>query len=222
MNKTGNGCFQKGRNFIDMANQEFGRLTVVKNAGANSKGEYFWECQCSCGNTIIVRGSNLRNKKTASCGCLTRDRMLTHGHSNTRLYGIWGGMKSRCYNKNVVAFANYGGRGIVVCDEWKEDFKAFYGWAMANGYSEELSIDRINPNGNYEPSNCRWATSQCQAINRRSSHKIKYNNKTYCISELSRLFNIPRETLRRKLKNSCDVEKILANQSDCKVNGGLI
>lgn len=158
----------------DMMGETFGRLTVVKCMGVNRRHSYVWLCSCSCGNTTIVDGNCLRRGNTKSCGCLNHENHIlrpnrrVHGQSGTRLYRIWKRMKSRCYNKNTEDYKKwYGSKGVKVCDEWKNDFQAFYDWAMANGYSEELTIDRIDPYGNYEPDNCRWADAKTQQSNKR-------------------------------------------------------
>ena len=143
-----------------------------------------WRCKCECGKEVIVQGQTLRSGRTKSCGCLSREihkEVMTelnksnsrHGQFGTRIYRIWCSMKSRCYNKNHKAYIDYGGRGITICAEWKDDFEVFYNWAVKNGYSDNLTIDRIDVDGNYEPSNCRWATSSVQRRNQRSKEKVK-------------------------------------------------
>lgn len=156
---------------IDLTGQRFGRLTVIERVGTSKNGNALWDCKCDCGNTAVVRGASLKNGITRSCGCLiaesTKNRNTTHCLSKTRLYRIWANMKDRCLNSNTREYPYYGGRGITVCDEWKNDFQAFYNWAMANSYQDHLSIDRIDNDKGYTPDNCRWATHSEQMYNRR-------------------------------------------------------
>ena len=201
-------------NFIDLAGQKFNRLTVIETAGKAKDGNYKWLCKCVCGKEVIVPSARLRKGENQSCGCLnkelTKERFTKHGKKNTRLYSIWCCMKSRCYNHKNTEYKNYGGRGIVVCEKWKNSFAAFYEWAIVNGYSDGLTIDRIDTNGNYEPSNCRWATNKEQANNRRTNNLITYNGETHTITEWAEKLGFKRITLANRINvYGWSVEKAL-------------
>lgn len=159
----------------NLIGQKFGRLTVVDRAPNDKSLHANWVCKCSCGNTKVVGARHLKSGNTISCGCYAKERSsernTTHGMSNTRLFHIWTGMNGRCYCHGHNAYSRYGGRGIGVCDEWRHDFEGFYNWAMSTGYDDSLSIDRINNDKGYEPSNCRWATPKQQANNRRNNRR---------------------------------------------------
>lgn len=168
---------------LDLTGMRFGRLQVIK------LGDYYldgygqkrrkWICKCDCGNTKMALSSELKSGRTKSCGCLKHESChTTHGLSKTRLYRIWDNMKSRCNNPKVNCYENYGGRGISVCKEWMDNFESFYKWSMENGYSDNLTLDRIDNDGNYMPSNCKWTTTKEQSRNKRVNVFITYNGKT--------------------------------------------
>ena len=167
----------------NLKGQRFGALTVVEETSKRSKkGEVYWTCKCDCGNTTQpIMASHLKSGHTKSCGCFQKKQSKNanekHGLSTTRIYSIWNGMKNRCYREYDIGYKNYGGRGIKICDEWLHNFEAFYEWAISNGYADNLTIDRIDTNGNYEPSNCRWATMKEQQNNKRNSKGVGINER---------------------------------------------
>lgn len=195
---------------IDLTGEKYGRLTVIKKAYKKDKFTY-WLCECDCGNYTTVERGNLRSGHTKSCGCLQKEMHKAPNHllRKHRLYNIWTLMKTRCYNPNSKLYKYYGKRNIKVCEEWKNNIKIFYDWAMANGYQDNLTIDRIDVNGNYEPSNCRWVSRKTQSRNLRSNITYTYNNETHCISEWAEIYNIRRNTLWNRLNKGWDIEKAL-------------
>lgn len=199
--------------FKDLTGQRFGRLTVIKR-GENyitphsGKPRARWICQCDCGNESLVLGEALTRHLVVSCGCFQKEKasaqFTTHGQTNSRLYNVWCAMKRRCYNPNVKEFPLYGGRGITMCDEWKNDYTSFAQWALSHGYDEnaprgQCTIDRIDTNGNYEPNNCRFITQQEQMNNVRYNHYLEYNNEVHTIAEWGRILNISAEKITNRI-----------------------
>lgn len=158
--------------YIDMTGERFGKVTVQKIAGRTKGKAILWQCKCDCGKIIYETRGNLLSGNVKSCGCERVRRIAqlnrTHGESHkTRIYRIWLNMKNRCNNAAGQDYDNYGGRGITVCEEWERDYVTFRDWALANGYDDKLSLDRIDNDKGYGPNNCRWATAKQQASNRR-------------------------------------------------------
>lgn len=198
----------------------FGQLTVTEELGKikpNVSNHLYYKCRCSCGNETITRGTMLKNGKSRKCKkCSSRENLgsdleYKHGMTNTRMFHIWQGIIARCNNTNHKYYKDYGGRGIRVCDEWEDGFIAFYNWSMANGYTEELTIDRINNDGNYTPDNCRWTDKVTQANNTRGNRQIEYKGETHTIAEWGRITGIKAYNIDNRLnKYGWSVEQALS------------
>lgn len=199
------GCKLNPEKWIDLTGRRFKKLTVIEKA---YKDGYFvyWRCKCDCGNETIVYSSNLTRGVTRSCGCYKKERTketnVIHGDTKTRLYNIYLGMKNRCYNEREPAYHSYGGRGIKVCNEWlakETGYITFKKWALENGYSDKLTIDRIDVNGNYEPSNCRWVDVYTQANNKRTNRYFIHDGKKKTMMEWSKELGISYSTIQYRL-----------------------
>lgn len=222
----------------DYINQKFGRLTVIKEMDSKIyPGKKYKTtvrmmlCQCSCGNTTIVGTPSLTTGNTTSCGCYNKEKLkeanTTHGcswingpqlHRDT--YHIWAGMKSRCSNPNTLKYKYYGGRGITVCDKWKDSKNGFINFINDMGYkpTDDHSIDRIDPTGNYSPDNCRWVTFDVQCKNKRNSIKIEYKEKIYSLSDLAIMFNLKPGTLYSRLyEYKWELETALTSAVDKRI-----
>lgn len=189
---------------IDLTNKRFGKLTVIRLDGKDHRHECKWLCKCDCGNETVVYGSHLRKGNTVSCGCVMRNTHKTHGESKTRLYKIWQHMKDRCNNPNSDNYSYYGGRGITYTPFW-EDYREFKWWAIHNGYEDGLTIDRIDPDGHYEPSNCRWITQIEQNKNTRKCIKLTHNGETHTLREWAKILGIPKSTLQQRYAKGVNI-----------------
>lgn len=202
---------------IDLTGQRFGRLTVTSRADTN--GGVFWNCVCDCGGKKIVRSDHLKRGFARSCGCLQKETMDYYRHrfltkngklsKEDRIYKIWCGMKKRCTNTMATKWNRYGGRGISICKEW-EDFFVFKEWALSNGYADNLSIDRIDNDGNYSPENCRWATAKEQSNNTSRNHVVTINGEPHTLSEWSAITGINAGTLWKRAKSGITDERFLS------------
>lgn len=196
--------------FQDLTGQKFGSLTVIKKID-NINGRTAYLCECECGNRKNIAGKYLKNGSTKTCGCgkSINPHHKKHGQSNNKIYFKYKNMINRCYRQEDKKYKNYGGRGIKVCDEWANNFEAFYFWAINNGYSNELTLDRINVNGDYKPSNCRWVDLLTQANNKTNNRIIKFNNELHTLAEWAKIKNIKYGTLSARLKRNWSIKKAL-------------
>lgn len=184
---------------IDLTGQRFGRLTVVGIAERLNGQRVKWICRCDCGNNAIVSGTHLKSGHTISCGCykIEKTKEVNGKHflsRKERLYVVWMNMRLRCRNPKNKRYKNYGGRGITICDQW-EDYMEFRKWALENGYSENLTIDRIDVNGNYCPENCRWADIETQSNNRTNNHFIEALGQRMTAKQWGEKTGIPASTI---------------------------
>jgi hypothetical protein len=202
----------------DLAGIKFGRLTALrydhtKIVGKDKEPIALWLCRCDCGNEVVVGAGNLISGGTKSCGCLGREKTIernkkntTHGKSHDRIYRTWQGMLNRCYRTNDRKYPLYGGRGITVCEEWHDPCK-FISWAYANGYTDELTIDRIDKDKNYCPGNCRWVDYKVQNNNRSFCHYIEYNRMTKTVSEWAEYLGISLYARQHRIRNGWSIER---------------
>lgn len=181
----------------------YGRLVVLEYAGTNGHNA-LWRCRCDCGNECVKLGIELRSGHTRSCGCLHKEQLAERSRkykvvAPRRLYQTWHGMIERCENKNARYYCNYGGRGISVCKEW-HDFEEFASWALNNGYTNDLTIDRIDNDGNYCPKNCKWSTKIEQENNKRTNRKVEMDGKVLNLCKWCEIYGISRDTVQSRLR----------------------
>lgn len=213
------GCLmEEARHRVkDLTGQRFGRLTVIEQDKNRTTKAVKWVCQCDCGKIVSVAGFNLQNGNSRSCGCLNSETVTkrnkeraTHGDTKTPLYRSWANMKERCTNPAHSGYPYYGGRGIKVCEEWK-DYTKFREWALSVGYDYDpkWTIDRIDPDGDYCPENCRFLTRQQQNATKRNAVRVEYNGETKCLREWAREYGIPYLTFYNRYKHGWEIEKAL-------------
>lgn len=198
-------CGCKKRLYNDFTNCRFGRLIALKPMGLNQHKEMTWLCKCDCGNETTTNAYSLKSGMTKSCGCLKHSKRVNAMRNTLPWYDkinmAYGNMKTRCYNPKYSLYEGYGGRGITVCDEWRNDFKAFYDWAIQNGFNENLTLDRKDNDGNYEPSNCRWVDDIVQSNNRRSNKILTIDGVSDTMANWSRNSGTKYSNIQSRLKN---------------------
>ena len=195
--------------------EKHGRLTCIGKDTTRDSRYYLFKCDC--GNVKSIIACNVQRGASKSCGCISKEHPnhTTFGFSHTRLDNIYKSMLSRCYIPNNNRYANYGGRGIKVCDEWKNDKTKFFEWAFANGYNEKLTIDRIDVDKDYCPENCRWATYTEQANNKSNSVHVTFNGETHTYAEWGRILNIRARTIYSRIKyHGWSIEKALTTPTN--------
>lgn len=201
--KDSNGRFTKGHGLIDITDMRFNRLTAIKYLRYDNNNGSVWLFKCDCGKFIETHSSHVRRGATKSCGCYNRDRIrqktAKHNFGGTKIQTAWSHIKQRCYNPNCKSYADYGGRGIKMCDEWKNSLESFGQWSLANGYEDGLTIDREDNDGDYEPSNCRWVSMTVQENNKRNNRFVMYNGEKMTLSQLARLTGMDRTTLHKRI-----------------------
>jgi hypothetical protein len=201
----------RGRVIKDITGMRIGSLIVIGRD--KTKDRNYWLVRCDCGNIKSIFRGHLVAGRIDNCGCKTfakRQKVKqTHGESKSRLFKIWIGMHTRCYNKTAKSYEVYGGRGIKICSEWMNDYTVFRDWALSSGYDEQKSIDRIDVNGDYDPSNCRWVDQTVQANNTTKNHRIFYNGKSHTLAEWARIKGFPVWTIQNRMKYGWSIEKIM-------------
>lgn len=200
----------------DLTGQRFGKLVARSIVGQDKHKNVIWLCDCDCGRTHEVVSRALVSGSVRSCGCMghgefRNKRKEKHGCSKERLYRVWGCMLNRCYDPNRNEYPSYGGRGIEVCDEWRNSYMEFRSWAYSNGYDptlpgNECTLDRIDVDGNYEPSNCRWIPMSKQCLNKQDTVWITYRGKRITIPEAEKINGIAQSTIRSRLGRNWSVE----------------
>ena len=193
--------------YQDLTGQRFGMLTVLRRGERKKGKKTSFVCQCQCGTINEFFAGNLKKGKTTSCGCYHRQRMTIHGRAGTKEYQAWQAMIGRCYNPRAKNFHRYGGRGIAVCERWRNSFDNFF--SDMGERPDGHSIDRIDNNGNYEPGNCRWATDSEQTGNRECSLFLTYNGETLTVAEWAKRCSLTRAALTHRLRKGWDAERAL-------------
>lgn len=198
---------------INMVGKRFEGCVVISREGSNKDKKATWRCVCKCGKEFVTTGKSIRLKLIKSCGCLKISRIKevgfknkTHGETKTRLYNIWHGMKKRCRTKSDTSFKYYGGKGISVCDEWESSYEVFRDWANANGYEDNLTLDRLDNNGDYSPENCKWSDLYEQARNRSNNVRVDFKGENMTLSQVAENLGISTSLLQYRINRGLNYD----------------
>ena len=209
----------------DLTGMKLGMITVIEPYGRDKNGNCTYLCKCDCGNEKVITSRyllNTHNGTTRNCGCIAAKARsenmkkingFYHGHSKERLHRIYNSMKGRCLNQNNYDYQYYGGKGVSVCDEWLRSYEKFKDWAMSNGYQEDLTLDRIDVNGNYEPSNCRWVSMKVQSNNKTVSVYITHHGETHTLKQWSEITGINYSTICKRYQKGKSPDEILKKKA---------
>lgn len=197
----------------DLTGQKYNHLTAIRMVSTNPVK---WECLCDCGNKTVVLSNNLKSGNVKSCGCLQRRGNPIHNQCYTRVYRIYRKILRRCFVPDDVAFPNYGGRGITMCQEWKDSFLAFSEWAYSNGYADDLTIDRIDNDGDYCPENCRWASRTTQSNNRRSCRIYSLNGKSQTLKQWCEEYGVSYKAIYARISRGWSFEEAISFKADAR------
>jgi hypothetical protein len=208
--RLGKGGIKTMGKFVDLTGRRYGALLVLHRTedviAKNGKHATMWLCRCDCGKEIKIKPYSLTSGHSKSCGC----KIIKHGFSHKEaLYETWRNMKRRCLDPKNKRYAHYGEKGVFVCEEWEKDYSKFREWAYANGYSKELTIDRINNNGNYEPANCRWATPKQQENNMSRNRMLEYEGAVFTMSEWADMLRLPYGTINHRVQRGWTMDEIV-------------
>lgn len=206
----------------DLVGQRFGMLTVIAYVPKGDRKRTHWLCMCDCGRIKEIEGYPLTTGRIKTCGRHPKsgeeNPRYKHGLTNCRIMKIWTHMKGRCYNSHSKAYKNYGGRGIKVCDEWLHDVKSFEEWSLSHGYAENLSIDRIDVNGDYTPENCRWTDKKTQCNNQRNNHYIIYKGEKLTIAQIAEKYNLNAHRIVCRISTGWDEIEAIEAPKGCRIH----
>ncbi len=219
---SGNPIYQPNKQ-RDITEKKFGKLTALSFEYRDDKHRHFWKFRCDCGNEIVLRKSSVISGNTSQCReCSLKERKIkaiTHGMSKTRLYREWSGMLQRCELATSTSYERYGALGISVCEEW-HSFEVFAKWALENGYSDKLTIDRIDSKGNYEPNNCRWVGNLEQANNKCTNVYVEYMGETHTLAEWARIYRMKYHCLYDRWKKGWKTDELFKGYSRTETDLG--